>query len=99
MMIIKKSKIYIITIFCFICFVFLPLQVAFAKQQTTCPVMGGPINKEIYTDYENKRIYFCCAGCVKTFESNPEKYINKMKNDGVELENAPEADTAEKALK
>jgi len=99
MMRIKKSKIYMITVFCFICFVILPLRGALAKQQTTCPIMGGPINNEIYTDYEKKRIYFCCAGCTKTFKSEPEKYINKMKSDGIKLEIAPAADTAEKVVK
>ena len=28
--------------------------------QTTCPVMGNPINKDIYADYSGKRVYFCC---------------------------------------
>ena len=33
--------------------------------QTTCPVMGGAINKDVYADYEGKRVYFCCPGCDK----------------------------------
>jgi YHS domain-containing protein len=62
-----------------------------AKPQTTCPVLGGNINKEVYADYQGKRIYFCCQGCDKEFEKNPEKYMQKLKNEGVTLEPAPAA--------
>jgi YHS domain-containing protein len=55
------------------------------KPQTTCPVLGGMINKSIYTDYQGKRIYFCCAGCVGEFKKNPEKYMKKMESEGVKL--------------
>ena len=51
--------------------------------QALCPVMGGKINKAIFTDYNGKRIYFCCPPCVKAFESDPEKYmkaLEKMSN-------------------
>ena len=41
------------------------------RPQTTCPVMGGKINKELFADYDGKRIYFCCPGCVKKFEADP----------------------------
>jgi YHS domain-containing protein len=62
-----------------------------AKEQTTCPVLGGNINKEVYADYQGKRIYFCCQGCDKEFEKNPEKYLKKLKEEGVTLESAPAA--------
>lgn len=57
--------------------------------QGKCPVMGGKINKEVYTDYNGKRIYFCCAGCDETFQKDPEKYMEKMKKEGVVLETTP----------
>ena len=47
-------------------------------EQTVCPVMAGPINKEFYTEYKGKKVYFCCAGCKETFEKEPEKYISKL---------------------
>jgi len=47
-------------------------------EQTTCPVMGNSINKEIYTEYKGKKVYFCCTGCVGKFEENPEKYLSKL---------------------
>ena len=49
-----------------------------SPEQTTCPVTGGPINKDIYTVYQGKKVYFCCEGCKKTFEKNPGKYIDKL---------------------
>ncbi len=32
------------------------------KPQTTCPVLAGKIDKNVYADYQGKRIYFCCSG-------------------------------------
>ena len=57
--------------------------------QEYCPVMGNKVNKEIYTDYNGKRVYFCCSGCIDTFKKDPEKYMEKMKEAGVTLESAP----------
>ena len=59
-------------------------------KQTVCPVMGGEINKEVYADYNGKRVYFCCQGCLSTFKKNPEKYMKKLEDGGVTLENTPE---------
>ncbi|HSR87608.1 MAG TPA: YHS domain-containing protein, partial [Pontiella sp.] len=53
------------------------------QPQTRCPVMGNPVNKEIYADYEGQRIYFCCAGCDSTFLENPGKYLKQMSDDGI----------------
>ena len=53
--------------------------------QTTCPVMGGKIVKDQYTDYKGQRIYFCCAGCESPFKQDPEKFIAKLKDQGVTL--------------
>jgi YHS domain-containing protein len=47
-------------------------------EQTICPVMGGAINKDIFTEYKGKKVYFCCAGCKEKFEEEPEKYISKL---------------------
>jgi YHS domain-containing protein len=47
-------------------------------EQKTCPVMGGPINKNIFTEYKGKKVYFCCAGCEEKFKANPEQYIAKL---------------------
>lgn len=47
-------------------------------EQTTCPVMGGPINKAIFTEYKGKKVYFCCKGCDQKFQENPEQYVAKL---------------------
>ena len=57
--------------------------------QTMCPVMGTKIDKNLYVDYEGKRIFFCCEGCPATFRAGPEKYMKKMADEGVVLEDAP----------
>jgi YHS domain-containing protein len=67
----------------------LAMGTAWAKPQENCPVMGGKINKSIYTDYSGKRIYFCCNACPEPFKKEPEKYMKKMEAEGVEFEKAP----------
>jgi YHS domain-containing protein len=47
-------------------------------EQTTCPIMGMAIDKNVYTQYEGKKVYFCCAGCEKPFLESPEKYLSKL---------------------
>jgi Cu(I)/Ag(I) efflux system membrane fusion protein len=54
--------------------------------QTVCPVMGGAINKEVYADHNGLRVYFCCPGCDATFKEDPEKYLNQMRANNVEIE-------------
>lgn len=49
-----------------------------SDQQTLCPVMEGQINKELFTEYEGKKVYFCCPGCKGQFEKEPEKYLDKL---------------------
>lgn len=51
---------------------------AAAIEQTICPVMAGAINKEIFTEYQGKKVYFCCAQCKADFEKEPEKYLSKL---------------------
>jgi len=47
-------------------------------EQTTCPIMGGVINKDIFTEYKGKKVYFCCPGCKEKFEANPQDYVAKL---------------------
>ena len=56
-----------------------------AKPQTECPVMGGKINKEEFTDVKGKRIYVCCKGCIGKIEADPDKYIKQMELEGIAL--------------
>ena len=49
-----------------------------ATEQTKCPVMGGDINKSVFTTYKDKKVYFCCKACIAKFEAEPEKYLSKL---------------------
>ncbi|MBM4143628.1 MAG: HlyD family efflux transporter periplasmic adaptor subunit [Lentisphaerae bacterium] len=60
-----------------------------ANAQTHCPVMGGAINREHYADYKGQRVYFCCPGCREPFLREPEKYLDKLRAEGVEPERSP----------
>ena len=49
-----------------------------AIEQTMCPVMSAPINKELFVEYKGKKVYFCCEGCERMFKEEPEKYLAKL---------------------
>ena len=46
--------------------------------QKVCPVMGDPIDPNVYVDYQGRRVYFCCQMCVATFNKDPAKYLAKV---------------------
>jgi len=52
--------------------------IAEAIVQKKCPIMGGPIDKTVFTEYRGKKVYFCCPDCKPKFEANPEQYIAKL---------------------
>jgi YHS domain-containing protein len=85
------KKLYGIIIAALIC-LSLALGTAWAIPQANCPVTGKTINKGSYTDYNGKRIYFCCNACPEVFKKDPEKYIKKMESEGVEFEKTPAPD-------
>jgi YHS domain-containing protein len=62
---------------------------ALAAPETKCPILGGDVDKKIYTDYKGQRIYFCCSGCVEKFKSDPEKYLKEMQAAGITPEKIP----------
>ncbi len=50
-----------------------------ASVQTECPVMvGNKIDRDIYTDYKGKRVFFCCNSCRQAFIKDPETYLDKL---------------------
>jgi YHS domain-containing protein len=69
--------------------------VTVARVQTTCPVMGGKVNKNLYVDHDGKRIYVCCQGCIGALQKDPGKYIKKLEDAGVVLDRAAEAEKEE----
>lgn len=46
--------------------------------QTLCPVSNKPINPEQSVEHDGKQVYFCCGGCPKAFEKDPEKFLSKL---------------------
>ena len=60
-----------------------------AQKQSLCPVMGGEINTSLYSDFEGKRVYFCCPMCKPDFEKNPARYIQDMETRGIQLAKTP----------
>lgn len=61
--------------------------ILFENIQTTCPVSGEKLeDKSVYTDYEGRRVAFCCKKCRGTFNEDPAKYLKK-------LDEAPDAKT------
>ena len=65
-----------------------PATASAGQAQTVCPLMGGKINKAIYADYDGNRIYFCCAGCIDSFNKEPAKYVKQMEDKGIVLDKA-----------
>jgi YHS domain-containing protein len=47
-------------------------------EQKICPVLAAPIDKNTFTEYKGRKIYFCCAMCKDTFDKDPEKYVAKV---------------------
>lgn len=65
--------------------------VLFENIQSTCPVSGEILeDKSVYSDYEGRRVVFCCKKCRGTFNEDPEKYLKKLDE---------EADTNEDNMK
>lgn len=53
-------------------------ETAAASEQTICPVMGNPIDKDVFVEYKGKKVYFCCPDCKAKFNADPQKYIAKL---------------------
>ncbi len=58
------------------------------KAQTTCPVMGGDVDKSKFVDFDGKRIYVCCNGCIAKIKKDPAKYVKKLEDEGITLDKA-----------
>lgn len=56
---------------------------ATGTKQEKCPVMGGPINTNLFVEAEGYRIFVCCPACTNAIGKDPKKYIEKMKAEGV----------------
>jgi len=54
-------------------------KVIFENVQTTCPVMGNPVDKKFFTYYKGRGIYFCSESCIEKFNAEPDKYLKAMR--------------------
>lgn len=52
--------------------------VLFENIQSKCPVSNEDLDPEIFTDFEGRRVFFCCKKCKSTFSKNPAKYLVKL---------------------
>ena len=50
------------------------------RLQVRCPVMGGKVNLEVFTEYKGRRVYYCCPGCDEKFKADPAKYLAKLRD-------------------
>ena len=47
-----------------------------AVEPAFCPVMpGSRVQERYHVDYAGRRIYLCCASCIRKFRRNPDKYL------------------------
>lgn len=47
-----------------------------------CPVSGEAFvvtDAHPYVDYQDKQVYFCCPGCIRRFQRNPETYLEEQR--------------------
>ena len=58
---------------------------ATALAQTLCPIGGGDIVKNSFTDYKGKRVYFCCDDCKPKFDKDADNIVAKMESEGIKL--------------
>jgi len=43
--------------------------------QKMCPVMVKEVDPKIFTEFEGRKIYFCCEQCKAEFAKDPKKYV------------------------
>ncbi|MFO7837623.1 MAG: heavy metal translocating P-type ATPase [Candidatus Thorarchaeota archaeon] len=51
-----------------------------------CGMEVDPETSHLYTDYEDKRYYFCAPRCKKKFEENPKKFIGKYEEQEIAID-------------
>lgn len=47
----------------------------------TCPVMGGQAKEGVSTTYHGMKIRFCCPGCDRRFQADPQTYLQVLRRD------------------
>jgi len=57
--------------------------------QTTCPILGGQINKRLFVDQDGQRVYMCCEGCRGKIEKDFTRIVGELEADGVQVAGTP----------
>lgn len=53
--------------------------ILFENIQTSCPVSGEELeSRDFYSDFEGRRVYFCCKRCKGSFNEEPQKFLTKL---------------------
>ena len=55
---------------------------AAAEEQKVCPVTDeqlGSMGKPVKVTVKDRDVYLCCEGCRETIESDPDKFLAKLK--------------------
>lgn len=47
------------------------------EKDPVCGMQVDPKQAAGTSEYQGKTWYFCCAGCKRKFEENPEQYANR----------------------
>jgi Cu+-exporting ATPase len=50
------------------------------ERDPVCGMMVDPKTAAGKSEYKGKTYYFCSAGCMKDFDKNPEKYVDKKED-------------------
>jgi len=51
---------------------------ALPKVQVACPLSGEEIDPKVFTQFNGKKVYFCCEKCIYKFKKDPAKYKDKL---------------------
>ena len=55
----------------------MPPSAASVAHDPVCGMNVNPATAKHFVEYEGKKYYFCCAGCVEKFKTAPQSYLSK----------------------
>lgn len=60
-----------------------------ASKLPACPVMGEPVDFNIFTMADDGPVYFCCKSCVKKYQNAPGEFADKVAEQRALLKKLP----------
>ncbi|MFZ0808850.1 MAG: heavy metal translocating P-type ATPase [Candidatus Sulfotelmatobacter sp.] len=64
------------------------------ERDPVCGMNVNPATAKHPYEYAGKKYYFCCAGCVEKFKTDPQRYLNQPKSGGLVTLGMPAAPKA-----